>query len=297
VLHVSAALFAIGAVAALYLRGLAFEYRVGWESTFLAAPTVQRWLAVLLAPASLVTGLEPPSLPEVEALRFSSTGPGGPAARWIHLYAATVALFVVLPRLALAAIAAVQERRHARRLPFDLDEPYFRRLVGSLSTTPARLRVLPYSYTPDERVVAGLRSVAQQLLGEETELLLRPTVAYGDEERAALGLRTDDAEVALTLVLVSLAATPEHENHGGLLTQLGQALGKAPALLVDESAYARRLGPGGEARLAERRAAWRAFAQAHGTTMASADLAALDRGAHEALERDLARSLGTRVTA
>jgi hypothetical protein len=297
VLHVSAALFAIGAVAALYVRGLVFEYRVGWESTFLDAPTVQRWLAFLLAPASLVTGLAVPSLPEVEALRFSASGPGGPAARWIHLYAATVALFVVLPRLALAAIAAVQERHRGHHLPLDLNEPYFRRLLGGLSSTPARLRVLPYSYTPEESTVEGLRAVARQLLGDETELVMRPTVAYGEEDRAALGLRTDDAQVALTLVLVSLAATPEHENHGTLLAQLAQALGRAPALLVDESSYARRLGPGNDARLAERRAAWCAFAQAHGTTMASIDLSALDRQARDALERDLSGALAAPVRA
>jgi hypothetical protein len=295
VLHFSAALFAVGAVAALYLRGLVFEYRVGWESTFLDAPTVQRWLALLLAPASLVTGLAPPSLPEVEALRFSSSGPGGPAARWIHLYAATVALFVLLPRLVLAAVAWLQERSRAQRLPLDLNEPYFRRLLGGLSSLPSRLRVLPYSYTPDETAVDGLRAVARQLLGDETELLLRPAVTYGDEERAASGLRADDAQVALTLVLVSLAATPEHENHGALLAQLAKSLSQAPAVLVDESAYARRLGPGSDARLGERRSAWRAFCEAHGTAMASVDLTALDRAAQDALERDLARALAGRV--
>lgn len=297
VLHLSAALFAIGAIAALYVRGLVFEYRVGWESTFLDAPTVQRWLALLLAPASAVTGLATPSLAEVEALRFSSTGPGAPAARWIHLYAASVALLVVLPRLALAAIAALQARRRAQRVVIDLSEPYFRRLLGGLSMVPARLRVLPYSYTPDEAVVDGVRAVARQILGDDTELALRPTIAYGDEEHAGAGLQTNDGQVAVTLVLVSLAATPEHENHGALLTQLTTVLGRPPALLVDESAYRRRLGAGSDARLAERRDAWRAFGQAHGSAMASVDLTALDQSAKDALERDLAPALRAPVQA
>lgn len=297
VLHLSAALFAIGAIAALYMRGLVFEYRVGWESTFLDAPAVQRWLALLLAPASAVTGLATPSLAEVEALRFSSTGPGAPAARWIHLYAASVGLLVVLPRLALAAIAALQAQRRAQRVAIDLNEPYFRRLLGGLSTVPARLRVLPYSYTPDEAVVDGVRAVARQLMGDETEVVLRPAIAFGEEERAGAGLQAQDEQVALTLVLVSLAATPEHENHGTLLTQLGKALGHAPALLVDESAYRRRLGVGAEARLAERRDAWRAFCQAHGTAMASLDLTALDQQARDALDRDLAPVLRAPVVA
>ena len=41
-LHVGAAALALGLVAGLYLRGLVLDYRVGWESTFLAPPTVQR---------------------------------------------------------------------------------------------------------------------------------------------------------------------------------------------------------------------------------------------------------------
>ena len=35
VLHAAAAALALGALASLYLRGLAFEYRAGWDSTFL----------------------------------------------------------------------------------------------------------------------------------------------------------------------------------------------------------------------------------------------------------------------
>jgi hypothetical protein len=49
-LHFSAALFAAGIISGLYLRGLAFEYRAGWESTFLGAEAVHRLLSVLLAP-------------------------------------------------------------------------------------------------------------------------------------------------------------------------------------------------------------------------------------------------------
>ena len=80
-----------------------------------------------------------------------------------------------------------------------------------------------------------------------------------------------------------------------LLAQLAKSLGQAPAVLVDESSYVRRLGPGSDARLAERRSAWRAFCEAHGTAMASVDLTALDRAAQDALERDLARALTGRV--
>jgi hypothetical protein len=46
------AALASGVIAGLYLRGLAFEYRAGWESTFLDAPTVRAILAFVYAPGT-----------------------------------------------------------------------------------------------------------------------------------------------------------------------------------------------------------------------------------------------------
>ena len=45
VLHLAAAMFATGAIAGLYVRGLVFEYRAGWESTFLDAASVHAILS------------------------------------------------------------------------------------------------------------------------------------------------------------------------------------------------------------------------------------------------------------
>ena len=131
VLHVSAALLAAGAIAGLYVRGLVFEYRAGWESTFLEPSRVHALLSSLLGPAASALGTPFPSIVEVEAIRWpASTGEN--AARWIHWYALTVAALVLAPRLALAAVARWQERRLGRRFPLALDEPYFRRLLGGL---------------------------------------------------------------------------------------------------------------------------------------------------------------------
>ncbi|HYI06926.1 MAG TPA: hypothetical protein VD858_18685, partial [Reyranella sp.] len=47
VLHYAAAAFALGALAGLYTRGLAFEYLAGWESTFLTVEHIQRLLQVV----------------------------------------------------------------------------------------------------------------------------------------------------------------------------------------------------------------------------------------------------------
>ena len=104
-LHIGAAAFALGALASLYARGLAFEYRAGWDSTFLDADGVQRLLAVVLWPATALAGFPLPDAPTLAALRFS-TGPGENAARWIHAHAIGVVAVVVLPRLLLAASRA-----------------------------------------------------------------------------------------------------------------------------------------------------------------------------------------------
>ncbi len=91
VLHLAAALFAVGAVAGMYVRGLVFEYRAGWESTFLDAPAVHAILSFFLSPAAHLIGIPFPSVDQIAALRFTSGAPGkSNAALWIHLYAITV---------------------------------------------------------------------------------------------------------------------------------------------------------------------------------------------------------------
>lgn len=288
-LHLAAALFALGAIGSLYLRGLVFDYRAGWASTFLDPPAVHALLAAVLGPAARLLGQPFPGVDALALLRFPDSA-GESAARWIHWYAVTVAIVVLLPRLALAALAWRREHRLARALPLDLSAPYFRRLLVDIDTTPARLRVQPFSYTLDEAQGSALRHIGLRLFGERCELLLRPSIAYGSESMAAQPPESD-APVALTLALCNLAATPEQENHGAFLDALKLAVRSPVALLVDAGPYLRRLGAASSApRIDERRAAWRAFAQARGWTVCIADLAAPDL---TQIERDLAPVLGS----
>ncbi len=296
VLHLAAALFAIGAVAGLYVRGLVFEYRAGWESTFLDAPAVHAILAFFLSPAAQLIGIPFPSVDAIAALRFTDdTSVNANAALWIHLYAVTVGAVVIMPRLALALVAAWQERRRSQRFAFDMNEPYFRRLAGSFSLGAARLRVVPYSYTVDEAALNGLREVAVVLLGDDADVALHSAITFGAETSVSQMLTGADPKVPLTLALFSLAATPENENHGAFLKTLRTELAAARlAVLIDESGYRRRLGlqAGAEARLEERRSAWRYFCRALELDTAFVDLSAPDL---PALERDLERVLAAPV--
>jgi hypothetical protein len=293
VLHLSAALFATGAVVGLYIRGLVFDYRAGWESTFLDAPAVHALLSTLLGPAAQALGQPFPSAEQIAALRFGPGAPGESAARWIHWYALTVAALVIVPRLLLAAAAALRAHRLATRFPVDLYAPYFRRLSAAFDDAPASLRVLPYSYTPDAAAAEGLRAIAHHLLGAQARCDLQPMVAYGAEAEAAARIGGSTAPVAIDAALFSLAATPEQENHGAFLDVLRPRLAAPHLLLVDDGPYRRRLGAqaGSDARLQERRDAWRAFARSRGWTAVFADLAAPDLAA---LERELGPLAGAR---
>ncbi|NDP64036.1 DUF2868 domain-containing protein [Polaromonas sp.] len=266
-LHLGSALFAIGAVLSLYARGYVAQYSAGWESTFLDAGQVHALLSALFMPALTIFPLQGFSLADIEALRFGQA-PSSPlgGARWVHLYAATLFLLVMLPRLLLAGAAQWRIKKWSRNFPLELEQPYFRRLLKALGGAPGMLRVLPYSFAIDEARDKGLSQLAARLLGEQARLMLRPSIAYGDEPHEALrDVKLNDSDATITAVLFSLAATPEKENHGALLDHLVRVSSRGIAVLVDESGYLERVGTqaGGKDRMAERIALWQQFCSFH----------------------------------
>lgn len=269
-IHLSAALFAIGAVASLYARGFLSQYAAGWESTFLGAGQVHSLLSTLFAPAIAVFPLQGFSLAEIEALRFPQTTAAEGGARWVHLYAATIFLLVVLPRAILAVISNLRAIQLAKKFPLDLDQPYFRKLNDSIGvSTGGLLRVLPYSFTVDEARHKGLGQIATMLFGEQGRVMLRPSTSYGEEPKEVLrDTDLNDAQVNITAVLFNLTATPEKENHGAFLTYLAQSSTRGIAVLIDESSYLEHVGvvQENDPRRAERVALWQQFCQFHQTT-------------------------------
>lgn len=260
--HLSAAAFAIGAMLSLYARGFLSEYRAGWESTFLNAGHVHAILSTLFAPAQFIFQIPGFTLAEIESLRFSNPPSAAGGARWVHLYGATLFLFVVLPRLVMSAAAHVRARRLKSAFPLDLGEPYFRKLGGQAGTAgPVTMRVLPYSFTVDETRDKGLARVAAMLYGDQARVMLRPSGQYGDEPAEALrDVTIADDSVAITAVLFNLAATPEKENHGAFLDHLVRTSPRGIAVLIDESALAERSDP---ERMNQRIALWQEFCNFH----------------------------------
>ena len=266
-IHFSAAGFALGAVISLYVRGLLSQYQAGWESTFLDAQQVHTALSLLFLPAMSVFQLPGFSLAQVQGLTLPQAGGAGAGAQWVHLYGATLLLLVILPRLALAGAARWKETRLTTHFPVDLGHPYFRKLTQNIGPAlPAVLRVFPYSFTVDEARDKGLNTVARLLLGERASVMLRPSTGYGQAPAGSPSSpNSDNPDVALTVALFNLNATPEQENHGAFLDNFVPLGVPGFAVLIDESAYLERMGgqSAGAARMQERIALWRDFCAQH----------------------------------
>ena len=276
ILHLAAALLATGVLAGLYLRGLAFEYRATWESTFLDANDVRTIASLLYAPGVWVTGGPIPTPAEIAAIRSPA---GENAARWLHLIAATIAIVVIAPRLVLALVAGAVERYRATHVPVGLEEPYFQRLLRGYRGGPARVRVIPYSTTPGTAALAGLEAVISRSFGGSAALVVAAPVAYG----ADVDWPGDPAGSGVTLAaLFNATATPERETHGAFLATLAARRGELETLfaLIDESTWRERFGVDAE-RSTGRRAAWQrlcddAHVPAVFVDLASPDLVATD---------------------
>jgi hypothetical protein len=276
-LHAASAALALGLIAGLYVRGLVLDYRAAWESTFLSAGTAHAILAVVLAPAVALSGIALPDAAAFEALRTAhgSSASGAPAAPWIHLLALTLALFVVLPRSALALWGALRAYWLARHVALPLDEPYFERLVRQLRGDVPRVFVLPYATAPGAQAALGLRAVLAPALEDGLQIQIAPTLAYGAEDEPGHA-SMPPAGTTLAVALFDLTATPQAENQGRFAQQLAAVA--TTIVLIDEAAFTRRFGAD-SARLAQRRDAWRVFAESLGTLPVFADLDAPDLAA------------------
>lgn len=295
-LHLSAALFAAGAALSLYLRGLLTQYATGWESTFLNPTQVHAILSIVSAPAQVVFQIQPFSLSEIGALRdISGATPAaaGSGARWVHLYAATLLLVAILPRLLLAGIDHWRVRHLRHDFPLSLAHPYFRRIASDAGGETVFMRVRPYSYGLDAPRLQAVSDIGGVLLGGQAQVIVEESTRYGAEAALSGHQLPGAAEAAMLAVLFNMAATPEIQNHGAFLEQAKQDVLETNSrllVLLDESGYRARLGStaGSEARLSERRALWLDFVDQHRLQATLVDL--LDPTRHPGELRTVLRS-------
>ena len=165
VMHWSAAALALGALLAMYWRGLVFDYQALWQSTFLSAKSAHTLVSLVLSPAAWLSswfgGLAFPDLASFEQLRAPASQ-GENAGRWIHWYAITVFLVVLLPR----SLLALWSNRQAEQLKL----MGLKNVVVKKPQTPSTPQAEPTTYptTYSSIQIIALSLVAHTNVGKTT---------------------------------------------------------------------------------------------------------------------------------
>ncbi len=257
-LHVAAAAVAIGVIVGLYVRGISFLYQAGWNSTFMEAEGVHRFLAILFAPASWLLRIPVPGVDAIADLRGTAKAN---AAIWIHFWAITTVLFIILPRTLLAVAAWTKKTRLSADMQLPSRDPYFRRLLNPHRGKGLLVQVLAYSHRvkeADDRLLTFLSDA----FGLLADLHVGHSVRYGDRPPQ---FPADSERGLCIVVLFNVAQAPE-ETHSEFLEELKttiQRRGRPNMLLVllDCEAYAQI---DHEKRLKERCQAWMTLANGCG---------------------------------
>lgn len=260
-LHTAAAAAMLGLVAGMYLRGLGFEYRAGWSSTFLDGQSLRLLLNGVLGPAAWVSGLEVPSVGHLEQLAWARNPAGENAAEWIHLYAITAVLYVGLPRLVLAFIAARRASKMRSDFPIDLAGLALSDTGGASMPVPLgrRVRVLPFNVGLDAKDCELLRLYASGEAEGPVQLDVGDKIDYSGIEEYVENF-TAEAGVHAHAVVFNLATTPEAEVQGMLLAGLRDRVSRLWVYLDGAAFTARFSGePNFSTRMAGRRELWIRF--------------------------------------
>jgi hypothetical protein len=136
-LHLGALFLAIGAVAGMYFQGLFQGYEAIWSSTFITGQaSVVKFVHFLFGPSLFVSDLLGLGLAsDIDAARLLSPQ-GDKAAGWIHLFAITVIITIVIPRAALAAWQWTNIKRRRKDVGLALDAYY-----GEVIEAPVRAMI------------------------------------------------------------------------------------------------------------------------------------------------------------
>ena len=125
VLHLAALCIAAGAVMGMYLRGLFQGYEFIWASTFITSEqTVSGFVNSLFGPSFIISRLLDLGLAERIDIARLMTPRGDKSEAWIHLFAITVVIAVVIPRSVLALVQFKTIKTHVSGFGLALDNYY-----------------------------------------------------------------------------------------------------------------------------------------------------------------------------
>ena len=217
-LHLAAALFAIGGALGMYAKGWSREYLAVWESTLLGESQAAAFFSALFGAASRVFGVALPlaELPGMHRLGGHAASPA-PALPWIHLYAGTLALFVVLPRLLLAGLTLLRLRQREDRLWHSLGhESHARKLLRAIEGGSEHIEALLHDARLTEASRDRWTELIRRELGGQISVDFREIAGGDEDEFPASWHPASHTSVAV----FSFATTPEEEVHGRLVRDL-----------------------------------------------------------------------------
>ena len=212
-LHLGSVFIATGAVAGMYFRGLFQGYRVVWDSTFIVDPeSVSTFIRVLFGPSLLISNLFDLGLANEISVSRLLTPEGDEADGWIHLFAISVIVAVILPRLALAAWQSSRLARLSDKIALPLDRYYGEVIEGPVrlliekevgaqtQTLSAKIAAFVASKLYDEQIVPKLISFRERggKIADLKSELTSTTVAFLPKIQSFI---TDTAVPELQLAL------------------------------------------------------------------------------------------------
>lgn len=265
-LHIGAALLALGSITGMYARGWSKEYRAVWESTLLDEAGATKFFRVLFAPASAVTGLSIP-LDELPAMRRGvdrEAASPGDALPWIHLYAATLGLLVVVPRGLLTMLELSRARAVPRATLQSKDwRAYAHRLLSLVDGAGAPALILTHGLSHDTASQDRWRQWAHAKWRDVGRIEF-DSVPVGREVEF---MNSWLGHASRIMLIFNMSTTPEAEIQRwlveSLVTKLKDGKGASIPLLLalDDTELARRWSGFADAgkRMSERAAAWRAM--------------------------------------
>lgn len=270
-LHLATIAAALGLIAGMYLRGLAFEYRAGWSSTFLNAESLATLLRFTLSPAAWITGIQLPDAVHLKQLSWSTGSKGENAAQWIHLYAATCILFIGLPRLILALTSASKVARGQCDFPLDLNaiglgtgpgQP----LEDSNNPKAKRICVIPFNLDlgPKDRELVRLFTFGEA--GGPVNLDYREKIDYAAIDEYFAAFSSAEPEPFRHVLVFNLATTPEDEVQGAAIKLLQERTANDRLLIyLDGESFVQRFGQDSDfaSRLDRRKDNWTNFLQTY----------------------------------
>lgn len=221
-LHIGAALLALGSIAGMYAKGWSKEYSAMWESTLLDDASAESFFQVVYGPASAVFGVRIP-LEEVQPMHRTAGHAAVPsqALPWIHLYAGTLALLVVIPRCLLAGLALWRGGQRSDKHWRALDWPgYEARLRRAIEGGGEQITVLVHGWRAGEEPRDRWCAAIRERLGGQARLEFA-SLPMGDEDEFAVSWQPPNCTV---VIVFNAAATPEVEVQGAVVVELQSRL-------------------------------------------------------------------------